>query len=401
MESFEFVRRTQVCYGRNTGSQVGELIRRAGGSRVLALCSHSATESGGLFEIIMRSLRSSGLEVVEMEAEVSNNPRASVVRRGVRICRQEHVNFVLAVGDACCVYLAKGIAAGMCIGEDVMQLFSHPERIVRSLPLGVILTQPCGGAERSPLTYLVDEENGIRSVKTARSDTLVPALAVINPLMVGHPDPRLIAESALDIMGRALTLYFSPTTGAEVTDGLCETLMRSALALHGRLGADLGDLEAMGGLMWTSSLFASGALMGRAVNWSLWRLGCAYVSLYDCAPKEALALILPAWLEYQAGVAVSRMSELGCRVLGLPFDFAQPGASARRAVEWLGDWVRGLPLPHCLEEVGGNALDVPDLLERVAAVPLLSGAQDFSTDYEAILSLSVLRSAQSMRGRRP
>ena len=88
---------------------------------------------------------------------VQPNPVLSTVRKGIDLCRQENVDFILAVGGGSVIDSAKAIGMGVPYTGDVWDFFEGkaPEKTV---PLGVILTIAAAGSETSKNTVITNEE---------------------------------------------------------------------------------------------------------------------------------------------------------------------------------------------------------------------------------------------------
>ena len=75
------------------------------------------------------------------------NPRVSLARKGIALCREENVDYILAVGGGSVIDSAKAISAGMFYDGDVWDFYLRRAEAERSLPIGVVLTIPAAGSE--------------------------------------------------------------------------------------------------------------------------------------------------------------------------------------------------------------------------------------------------------------
>ena len=81
----------------------------------------------GLLGRIKESLDASGVTYVELGGVVPN-PRLSLVREGIELCRKEGVDFLLAVGGGSVIDSAKAIGYGLANDGDVWDSMSTPVR---------------------------------------------------------------------------------------------------------------------------------------------------------------------------------------------------------------------------------------------------------------------------------
>jgi alcohol dehydrogenase YqhD (iron-dependent ADH family) len=86
------------------------------------------------------------------------NPRLSKVYEGIELCRQEGVDFILAVGGGSAIDSAKAIGYGAANEGDVWDLFEGKREPAGCLPIGVVLTIAAAGSEMSNSCVITKEE---------------------------------------------------------------------------------------------------------------------------------------------------------------------------------------------------------------------------------------------------
>ena len=84
---------------------------------------------------IKESLDASGVTYVELGGVVPN-PRLSLVREGIELCRKEGVDFLLAVGGGSVIDSAKAIGYGVYNGGDVWDFYDFKRQAEGCLPIG-------------------------------------------------------------------------------------------------------------------------------------------------------------------------------------------------------------------------------------------------------------------------
>ena len=88
-----------------------------------------------LYETVLTSLNDANIEVIELPG-VQPNPRLSLVREGIKMCREQNITFILAVGGGSVIDSAKAIAAGVPYEGDVWDLFCGTPITKDCLPVG-------------------------------------------------------------------------------------------------------------------------------------------------------------------------------------------------------------------------------------------------------------------------
>lgn len=94
MKNFNFYAPTQVVFGRNTETQVAELVKKYGGSKILLHYGGQSAIRSGLLAKVEQTLQEAGISYVKLGG-VKPNPRLSLVRKGIQLCKDENVDFIL------------------------------------------------------------------------------------------------------------------------------------------------------------------------------------------------------------------------------------------------------------------------------------------------------------------
>ena len=97
MLNFSIHTSTEVVFGRDIEGQIGPKLKDLGAHRVLVHFGGSSARSSGLLDKVEKSLFDAGLSFVELGG-VEPNPKVSMARRGIELCKREGIDFILAVG---------------------------------------------------------------------------------------------------------------------------------------------------------------------------------------------------------------------------------------------------------------------------------------------------------------
>ncbi len=256
MANATFYTPTEVVFGKETELSVGKLVKKYGGTKVLVHFGGGSVIRSGLLERIKLSLEEEYIDYVELGGVVPN-PRLSLVYEGIELCKQEGVDFILAVGGGSVIDSSKAIAYGL--GEpdqDVWDLYEHTRQAVRSIPVGTVLTIAAAGSEMSDSSVITDEKSGKK--RGYNSNLCRCKFAIMNPeLTMTLPDYQTEA-GCTDIMMHTMERYFTQGDCMEITDviaeGLIRTVMKNAIILH----TDPENYDARAEVMWASSLSHNG-----------------------------------------------------------------------------------------------------------------------------------------------
>ena len=108
MLNFEFCSPTKFVFGKDTQMQVGSLVKEAGGTRALIVYGGGSVKRSGLLNQVKASLEAAGVAYCELGG-VKPNPRSDLVYEGIRLCRENNLDFLLPVGGGSAIDTAKAI----------------------------------------------------------------------------------------------------------------------------------------------------------------------------------------------------------------------------------------------------------------------------------------------------
>ena len=366
MESFEFCSPTRFVFGRGAESKTGELIRRYGGTKVLLHFGGGSIKKSGVYDKVVASLAAAGLEYIPLGG-VRPNPRSGLVREGIALCRREGVDFVLAVGGGSVIDSSKAIAFGTLYDGDFADFYfgkdvKSPTPVPKALPVGTVLTIAAAGSEGSGNSIITLEPGMLK--RGATGDALRPAFSVLNPEFTFTLPPYQTACGAVDMFAHVVERYFTPTKDVEITDELCEGVMRTIVVSSVKALANPTDYAARANLMWAGTMAHNNVCgVGRVQDWSSHGIEHELSALYDCAHGAGLAVVMPAWMRYVKNVDVARFARFAAKV----FDVAagDPGAMADEGIRRYRDWMRSLGMPVTFAELGAREEDIPALVDKL------------------------------------
>ena len=133
MNNFTFYSPTCFVFGRDSESQAGSLVRRFGGTKGHIDYGGGSALRSGLIDRVKASLEAEGIPFLLLGG-VQPNPRSGLVYQGIELCRNEKIDFILAVGGGSVIDSAKAIAAGTVYEGDFWDFYSG-KYIEKALPV--------------------------------------------------------------------------------------------------------------------------------------------------------------------------------------------------------------------------------------------------------------------------
>lgn len=353
MNSFEFQFATKMIFGKDKELCVGEEIKALGGTRVLMAYGGNSIKRSGLYDRVIKALDEAGLMVWELPGVVPN-PRVSLVRKGIEICREEKIDFLLAVGGGSVIDTCKSISFGVFYEGDVWDLITGKSQPgTKRIPVGDILTIPAAGSEGSDSCVISDETI---SVKAGFGSPLMrPVFSIMNPELTFTLPPYQTACGGMDIMAHAMERYFSHTESVETTDRMAEGFLKTMVHNLPIVLENPEDYGARAEIMLCGT-FAQNDMtgVGREQDWFNHGLEHQISGFYDLAHGAGLGISFPAWMEYlsEKKECTEKLAQYAVRVWNVEMDFRCPEKTAKEGARRLKEFVRKSGLPLTLQEAG-------------------------------------------------
>lgn len=360
MNSFDFYSPTYFVFGRDREQEAGKYVKKFGGSRVMVVYGGQSAKRTGLLDRVRASLEAEGLFAMDFGG-VKPNPRSGLVYEGIDKCREQKIDFLLAIGGGSVIDTAKAIAAGAEYDGDFWDFFTTkvPEK---ALPVGVVLTIAASGSEGSPDSIITNEKTLDKCA--AEADCLRPRFSILDPALTESLSPFQTACGVTDIISHAFERYFTNTPDVETTDRMLEGVVLAMLHEGRRVMADPHNYEARANIMWAGMVCHNDVMgVGRKQDWNSHHLEHVLSAKYDCAHGAGLAVIMPAWMRYcvEHG-GERRFAQMAVRVFGCQMDFDDPKRTAMEGVEAFKTFLRSIGMPLTFAELHIGPADIPELV---------------------------------------
>jgi alcohol dehydrogenase YqhD (iron-dependent ADH family) len=363
MNNFKFYSPTKFVFGKNTVGKVAQLIKGCGGKKVLLHYGSRSAEKSGLLAEVEHCLQQDQIEYVKLGG-VEPNPVDTLVYQGIELCRNETVDFVLAVGGGSVIDSAKAIAAGALYAGDFWNFFEGTVSLNRALPVATIVTIPAAGSEGSAHT-VITKTQPVRLKRGMGSDLLRPVFSIMDPTLTFTLPAYQTACGIADIMAHVMERYFTQTKGVELSDRLCEAILTTVIREAPIVIRDPENYDARANIMWAGTLAHNDLCgVGREEDWASHGLEHELSALYGVAHGAGLAVMFPAWMKYVYRSGIDRFVQFATRVWGIE-PLADRETVALAGIRALKDFFSSLGLPVNFEQLGAKTADIDRLIETL------------------------------------
>ena len=372
MKDFNYYAPTEVMFGENSEEQVAALVKKYGGTKVLVHYGGKSAVKSGLLDKICGLLKEGGVEYVTLGGVVPN-PRLSLAKQGIELCRKEGVDFILAVGGGSVIDSSKCIAYGVCMEGDVWDLYlGKVDAPATMLPVASVLTIPAAGSEMSEASVITNEDG---DVKLGYSNNMSrPKFAIMNPCRTFTLPPYQTAAGVTDMMMHTMERYFTRDGDMDLTTDLAEAVLRRMKTAVFEVLKNPADYRHRAQIMWGGSVAHWGLTgCGAADDWATHQIEHELSGMFDVTHGAGLAAIWPSWARYvlndrNDGEAVhaqrlSRFVRFAVNVMDVPNDFTDPEGTALRGIEAMERFYHAIGMPINIKELIGRIITDDEILE--------------------------------------
>lgn len=278
MNEFTFYNPTKLIFGKGQVEQLKDLVPQYG-KKVLLVYGGGSIKKSGLYDQVTAVLNDIAAEVFEL-AGVEPNPRLTTVRRGVDICKEEGIDFLLAVGGGSVIDCTKAIAAGAKYDGDAWDLVTKKAFASEALPFGTVLTLAATGSEMNAGSVITNWETNEKY--RWGSPVTFPQFSILDPENTFTVPKNHTIYGMVDMMSHVFEQYFHNATNTPLQDRMCESVLKVVIETAPKLINDLENYELRETILYSGTIALNGMLqMGYRGDWGSHNIEHAVSAVYD------------------------------------------------------------------------------------------------------------------------
>ena len=362
MKDFNYYTPTEVVFGEQSEEQVASLVKKYGGTKVLVHYGGQSAVRSGLLDKICTLLHDGDVEFITLGGVVPN-PRLSLVHKGIALCREAGVDFILAVGGGSVIDSGKAISMGLANPDlEVWDIYLGKTSPKRALPVASVLTIPAAGSEMSESTVITNEDGDVKLGYS--NDILRPKFAIMNPRRTFTLPPYQTAAGVTDMMMHTMERYFTKDDDMDLTTDLAEAVLRRMKTAVFAVLKNPEDYRNRAQIMWGGSVAHNGLTgCGVSDDWATHQLEHELSGMFDVTHGAGLAAIWPSWARYVLKENVSRFVRFAVNVMDVPNDFTDPEGTALRGIEAMERFYHAIGMPINIHELIGREITDDEIRE--------------------------------------
>ena len=353
----------EYIFGVGARNLAGRYARNLGGHKALVVSDPGVVAAGWTADVVA-SIAAAGLTST-LYTGVSPNPRAEEVMAGAELYQSEHCNVLVAVGGGSPMDCAKGIGIVSSNHRHILD-FEGVDKVEEAMP--PLICIPTTGGTSADVSQFAIISNPAERIKFAIiSKSVVPDLALIDPLTLTTMDPFLTACTGLDALTHGIEAFVSNASSAMTDLHALEGIRLVAENLVGSIN-NPQDVELRTRIMQGS--LQAGLAFSNAI------LGAAHAMAHslggerDAPHGECNAILLDHVIEFNLPASQERFERIA-QAMGVDLRGMDSITRRRALLEKVRELKRAAGVDKVLSEIGIGRGDVPVLSEKALHDPCL------------------------------
>lgn len=349
MENFEFHNSTRIIFGEGSLEKLAEAIKPCA-KNVLLAYGKGSIKKEGIYDAVMKILLEAGKNVKELSG-IMPNPTAAKVREGVKLCKDNKVGLILAVGGGSVLDCCKAIAVGSVIEEDFWDYMYRDGKVATNpLPMGAVLTMVGTGSEMNGFGVITNEEIKVKA--GFFSPFVYPQFSILDPTYTYSLPKYQMVSGICDILSHLMEQYFSGTED-NVSDDLNEALMKSIVKNARIAVVNPRDYTARSNIMWGATVALNGLLgCGTTEDWEVHQLEHQIGAYYDVAHGIGLAAVSASYFRFIYKSGLHKFKQYAINVWGVEEKGKTDEAIALEGIDRLEAFFKEIGAATSLRDLG-------------------------------------------------
>lgn len=347
MDNFVFHAYTQMNFGKGQIENLPKILEQYG-KNVLLTYGGGSIKKNGIYDTIQSLLKD--YNIVELSG-IEPNPKIESVEAGVKLCRENNIDVILAVGGGSTIDCSKVIAAAHYYDGPAWDIVINPSLIEKAVPIVTVLTMAATGSEMNQNAVIsnmqTNEKLGTASMK------MIPQASILDPQYLYTLPAIQTAAGTADIMSHIFENYFKKCDDAFIQDKFSEGILEACIKYCPIALKQPDNYEARANLMWASSMALNGLCgSGKAGSWTCHPIEHELSAFYDITHGVGLAIVTPRWMRYILNEdTVDKFVMYAVNVWHMELE-EDKFALANKAIDATEEFFKSIGIPMTLTEVG-------------------------------------------------
>lgn len=373
MNNFVFQNPTKLIFGKGQIAQLGKELPK--GKKILVTFGGGSVKRNGVYEQVVKALE--GFDYLEFWG-IEPNPKVETLRKAVELCKNEGVEFIVAVGGGSTLDGTKLISAAAVVECDAWDLVKNPSLYGGTLPFASVMTLPATGSEMNRGAVISNLATG---EKYSFYNTY-PVFSILDPEATFSLPDFQVACGLADTFVHVMEQYLTTTGISPLMDRWAEGIVQTIVEVAPKaLGAER-DYDTMATFMLSATMGLNGFVaMGVPQDWATHMIGHEITALTGTTHGQTLVIVLPAVMNVMREQKGEKLAQMGERVWGIKDGSLDERID--RTIEAAEAFFRSLGLAVRLSELSIGEDVVEEIVRRFKERGTLLG-ENKNIDYQLV-----------------
>jgi alcohol dehydrogenase YqhD (iron-dependent ADH family) len=372
MQEFSYYNPVKLLYGDGKLDTVAQEILPYG-KRVLFVFGQKHLKATGQYDRVKGLLEEAGIESIDLGG-VQSNPRLDLVQEGIQICKEQDIDFILAVGGGSTCDSAKAISMGAKVDYNIWEAYEDFHNLMHGnelevahipaevIPMGVVMTKPATGSEFDYTSVLSNWDAHEKLMIINK--VMYPKFSIHDPALTYTLSKEQSAYGIADIMTHYLEQYFTPDDYIDMLDRMKEAGLKTVIESGPVALKDPENYIAQSNLLYCAAIACSDiSMQGTLGGWEAHMIEHEMSAITDVNHGLGMAIVYIGWMKYVIDANPRKFAEYAEWVWGIERRRSDL-ESGMAGIEKTAEFWRSLGIPLTFKEAGIDTSIIPQVAKQ-------------------------------------
>ena len=348
MNTFTYSYPVKVYFGEKAAAANLPAELAKVGPNVLLAYGGGSIKKVGIYDELMEILKAAGKTVTEFTG-IMSNPTYEKVQEGVRLAKENEIDFILAVGGGSVIDCCKIVSAQAKLTEDIWELeYGKGGRPSEFIPMGAVVTAFGTGAEMNNGAVITNEAKMLKSALWGAFYDF----AILDPAYTMSMPLKQVISGAFDSLSHSMETYMGSPRKVNLSDEINEATQRNIIRNIRATLSDPQDIQVRSELIWAAAMAENGILkIGKETDFQCHMLEHQLGAYTDCNHGQGLAVLHPVLYHHMMSESNKQFARLAVEVWGIDPAGKSEEDLAGAFVNALAAFIREIGLPTTFAEM--------------------------------------------------
>jgi len=312
MLNFELYNPTNLVFGKGQIEKLGSLVPK--GAKILLAYGGGSIFKNGIYEQVLHNLK--GHEIVEFSG-IEANPHFETLMKAVAIVKEQHIDFILAVGGGSVIDGVKFISAAVNFEGNPIDILQ--KRILikeNAVPFGTVLTLPATGSEMNSGAVVTIEST--KEKLAFGGSAMFPQFSICDPTVIESLPKRQLQNGVVDAYTHVMEQYLTYPHEGYLQDRIAEGILQTLIEVGPKVVENPKDYALASNFMWSCTMALNGLIQkGVPSDWATHMIGHELTAMYGIDHARTLAVIAPSLYKVMFETKKGKLAQYGKRIFNL------------------------------------------------------------------------------------